>query len=173
MRSLALLSVLVAASACVTTTTTPDGRVIEPAPERDREAVVDGETAEVRAVLSGDLIELEDGRRIRYTGVVAPKPGERWFEQSLAANRELVAGRRVRLEWYGEQQRTAAGAWLAYVLVPAEQFGRAEGHVFANWALIRSGAAKAATSPEHYRHKWNFARAEQRARAEGIGIWAP
>lgn len=84
------------------------------------------------------------------------------------------------MRWDREPRRTPDGAWLAFVLVPKAQFpaGAAEReaqaedeHVFANWAMIRSGAARAARLPERYRFKLMFLRAEERAREARLGIW--
>lgn len=130
------------------------------------------EGGRVTKVLTGDLVTLEDGRRVRYIGVVAPRPGEAWFAEALQANREMVLGRQVRLNWTGEPTRTPSGAWLAYVLIPASELGSDKpGYVNASYAMVRSGAARAATMPEWYKGKLMLLRAEERAREAGIGIW--
>jgi len=94
--------------------------------------------AKVGRVVDGDTIELTDGRLVRYIGIDAPevrrraRPGDRewrtgggnrWVEDpqpfghaATEANRALVEGKRVRLE-YDVQTRDRFGRLLAYVYV--------------------------------------------------------
>lgn len=138
-----------------------------------------GSDAPVRVarVLSGDLIELEDGRRVRYKGVDAPRPDEPFYNESLRANRELVGGKQVLLKTERDldpaERQTPDGALLCYVLISADQFPgqAADGFVNANLAMIRSGSAAVATQPAYYRLRAWFENAQQKAKQARLGIW--
>ena len=134
---------------------------------------MDRDGGTVARVLAGDLIELADGRRVRYLGVVAPQPGERWFEESRGANQEMVGGREVELAVDPAIGSSPDGAIVAHVYVPARQFpGGAEGgYVFANHAMVASGSARASSLPERYKFRFMLLQAEAKARERAIGIW--
>ena len=94
-------------------------------------------------MIDGDTIELGDGRLVRYIGVDAPearrKVGERWIvdpepfsRAATEANRQLVEGKAVRLE-YDVQTHDRYGRWLAYVYV---------GERMVNEELLASGYAQ-------------------------------
>ncbi len=124
-------------------------------------------------VHSGDLIELEDGTRVRYIGVIAPNPGESYFDESLAANRQEVKGKRVLLR-YVTRQTTMTGELLAYVLTSADQFPErrqnASGYWCANSEMIRSGSARASNATRHF-YRGSFLRAMMDAQEGKLGIW--
>lgn len=122
----------------------------------------------VARVHGGDLIELSDGRMVRYLGVVAPTPQERFFAESREANRQLVGGKSVLLRYF-TLQKTAGGELLAYVLLPVSARGK-QGFVIANKNMIRSGSARASTATRHP-FRGSFLRDEMLAREQKIGIW--
>lgn len=122
---------------------------------------------------TGDTLVLADGRRIRYTGVLAPAPSEPFFADSRRANRELVLGRKVHLLW---DKRTRLGEHhLAYVVIPAVQTAPSRAYenryIFANAALIGSGSARATYHAPNERYQDYFYQLEYRAKRRGIGIW--
>ena len=64
----------------------------------------------MQRVIDGDTVQLTDGRLVRYVGIDTPevrrRVGETWVldpepfaEVAMEANRRLVEGRRVRLEY--------------------------------------------------------------------------
>ncbi len=121
--------------------------------------VVDGDTIHVRI---GDRIE-----KVRYIGVNTPEvhhvrrgdePGGR---EASRMNRQIVAGRRVRLEM-DVQSRDRYGRLLAYVWV---------GDVMANAELVRLGYAQVMTVPPNVRHQALFLQFQRGARAAGRGLW--
>ena len=121
--------------------------------------VVDGDTIHVRL---GDRIE-----KVRYIGVNTPElhhprkgeePGGR---AAAAVNRELVSGRRVRLE-LDAQSRDRYGRLLAYVWV-ADTMINAE--------LVRRGFAQVMTVPPNVRHQTLFLELQREAREAGRGLW--
>ena len=130
-------------------------------------------TYRVSRVHGGDLIELQDGTLVRYLGVIAPTAGESYHAESVIANRRMVGGKKVLLR-YMSRTTTGLGELLAYVLLDAGQFPenteKRGGYVIANWAMIRSGSARASAATRHYYRRW-FIVSEQRAREMKLGIW--
>ncbi|HSF05353.1 MAG TPA: thermonuclease family protein [Methylomirabilota bacterium] len=123
------------------------------------ERVVDGDTIQVRV----------EGRveTVRYIGVNTPElrhpmrgaePGGR---EAWTVNRELVAGKRVRLEM-DARPRDRHGRLLAYVWV--------EG-VMVNAELVRRGYAQVMTIPPNVRYQRLFLALQREARQSGRGLW--
>ena len=122
--------------------------------------IVDGDTIHVRV----------DGRveKVRYIGVNTPEvhhprkgeePGGR---AAAAVNRDLVTGRRVRLE-LDAQSRDRHGRLLAYVWVDDTMI---------NAELVRRGFAQVMTVPPNVRHQSLFLELQREARDAGRGLWA-
>jgi micrococcal nuclease len=121
--------------------------------------IVDGDTIHVRLA---DRVE-----KVRYIGVNTPEvhhpsrghePGGR---AAARVNRELVAGRRVRLE-LDTQARDRYGRLLAYVWVDA---------TMVNAELVRRGFAQVMTVPPNVRHQTLFLKLQREARDAGRGLW--
>jgi micrococcal nuclease len=122
--------------------------------------VVDGDTIHVRL---GERVE-----KVRYIGVNTPEihhpskgeePGGR---EAAVVNRELVNGRRVRLE-LDAQPRDRHGRLLAYVWVD---------ETMVNAELVRRGFAQVMTVPPNVRHQTLFLKLQREARAAGRGLWS-
>ncbi|HSF33887.1 MAG TPA: thermonuclease family protein [Candidatus Tectomicrobia bacterium] len=126
-----------------------------------------GGQAKVQAVLDGDTIIISGGEKVRYAGVNTPesrhpdKLPEYCGEQALEANRRLVAGKTVRLE-FEERRRDKYGRLLAYVY--------ADG-LFVNAELIRQGYAQVSTYRENQRYHEEFERLQLNAIAMRRGLW--
>jgi micrococcal nuclease len=126
------------------------------------ERVVDGDTVVVRVA----------GRRerVRYIGVDTPesvKPGtpvQCFAKAAAAANRRLVAGRRVRLVADAEA-RDRYGRALAYVY-------REPDGLFVNAELVRRGYARVLTIPPNVAHAAQLRRLAARARRNEQGLWS-
>jgi micrococcal nuclease len=154
LRALPLLLALVLA-------TTAPGGAQPPAggPQGDVVRIVDGDTIHVR--LGGRL------EKVRYIGIDTPEtrhpglgeqPGGR---AATAVNRELVGGKRVRLE-LDVQERDRYGRLLAYVWV---------GDLMINAELVRRGYAQVLTVPPNLRHQELFLALQRDARRAGRGLW--
>ena len=128
--------------------------------------------AHVRRVIDGDTVELDDGRLVRYTGIDAPevrrRAGDRWVvdpepfgEAATEANKRLVGGRTVRLE-YDVQTHDRFGRLLAYVYV---------GHTMINAELIRNGFAQPLTIPPNVKYAEQFRALAEEARRAQRGLW--
>lgn len=120
------------------------------------------ETATVAAVVDGDTIELADGRRVRYIGINTPERDQPYYKEATDANRQLVEGRRVQLE-FDVETFDQYGRTLAYIWV--------EG-TLANWEVVNRGFANVFTVPPNVKYEGALRRAEQDAREAGRGLWA-
>lgn len=123
--------------------------------------------AKVVAVLDGDTIIIDGGEKVRYAGLNTPethhpdKLPEYCGQEAFEANRRLVAGKTVRLE-FDARRRDKYGRLLAYVYVDS---------LFVNAELIRQGYAQVTTYQDNQRHHDDFARLQLRAIAARRGMW--
>lgn len=130
--------------------------------------------ATVTQVIDGDTVRLRDGRLLRYIGIDTPesrqKVGGEWREdaepyaaEATDANRALVEGQRIRLE-YDVERQDRYGRILAYVYV---------GELMVNAELIRLGYAQPMTIPPNVRYAERLRALADEARRAGRGLWAP
>jgi micrococcal nuclease len=128
----------------------------------------------VQRVVDGDTIELGDGARLRYIGLDTPevrrRQGDRWVYdpemfavEATQANKALVLGKKVQLE-FDAVQKDRYGRLLAYVYL--------EDSTFVNLELVSGGWAKTLFIPPNRRYEDQLKRAEDQARRNGIGIWS-
>lgn len=148
-----VVAVLLAASVAGAQPSAPsilDGQVVH---------VVDGDTIAVRI---GGRVE-----KVRYIGVNTPEihhptkgeqPGGR---EAGGVNRDLVGGKRVRLE-LDVQSRDRYGRLLAYVWVS---------DLMVNAELVRRGYAQVMTVPPNVRYQELFLKLQRDAREAGRGLW--
>jgi len=121
--------------------------------------VVDGDTIHVRV---GERLE-----KVRYIGVNTPevhhptRGEEAGGREASEVNRQLVAGRLVRLE-LDVQARDRYGRLLAYVWV---------GETMVNAELVSRGYAQVMTVPPNVRYQQLFLRLQRDAREAGRGLW--
>lgn len=128
------------------------------------------------AVIDGDTIDVDvpDGpdakTRIRLWGVDTPETGkggrEKMYfgEEATEYTRSLVGGQRVRVVLSPRQTRDKYGRLLAYVYL-------GETEAMLNEELIANGCGYA---DRRFDHEWKqrFITLEQRARRDGVGLWA-
>jgi micrococcal nuclease len=124
------------------------------------------ERARVARVIDGDTLVLADGRRVRLIGVDAPevdcpyRQAEPWGYESQAYLKQLVEGKRVRLEFEGEPF-DKYGRTLAYVYL---------GDVLVNGRIIRDGQARLYRRFA-FEYKEQFGYYEAEAKRRGLGLW--
>lgn len=120
-------------------------------------------------IVDGDTIVLRGGERVRYIGIDAPEtkhpdmPVEPFGARAAERNRQLVAGKRVRLE-HDTERTDRYGRSLAYVHVDG---------VFVNAELVAGGYAEAKPYGDNCRYAELFDYLELRARQAGRGMWTP
>ena len=123
--------------------------------------------AKVVAVLDGDTIVIRGGEKVRYAGLNTPesrhpdKLPERCGAEAAEANRRLVAGKTVRLE-FDQRRRDKYGRLLAYVYVDG---------LFVNAELIRQGYAQVSTYRDNQRYHEEFSRLQESAITARHGLW--
>jgi micrococcal nuclease len=117
----------------------------------------------VSRVIDGDTIDLADGITIRYIGINTPEVGQPGAEEATEANRALVEGKKVRLE-YDVQKQDKYGRTLAYVYL--------EDGTFVNAELVKQGYAQVATYPPNVKYVDLFQKLQQEAEAGERGLWA-
>ena len=130
------------------------------------------EQAQVRHVIDGDTIELTDGRLVRYIGIDAPegrrRDGEHWVvdpepyaREATEANRRLVEGKAVRLE-YDVERFDRYGRLLAYVYVDNQMV---------NATLLEAGDAHLLSIPPDVKYVERFRQLVAEARTAQRGVW--
>ncbi len=117
-------------------------------------------------------MQLSDGRLVRYLGIDTPevrrRQGGTWVKdpepfglEASRRNHELVAGRRVRLE-YDIETHDRFGRLLAYVYIDGEMV---------NETLLREGLAKPLILRPQMRYARHFQELTDQARQEQRGLW--
>jgi len=122
------------------------------------------ETATVTKVIDGDTVVVEGDYRVRYIGIDTPEllpTPEPYALEAWQANRELVAGKEVRLE-KDVSETDRYGRLLRYVYVE---------DTFVNGELVRRGLAKAVAYPPDTRYQDLLEELELEARKAGRGVW--
>jgi len=126
-----------------------------------------GYEATVVRVIDGDTILLSNGEKVRYIGINTPeihhptRGKEPYGQEAKEANRRLVEGKTVRLE-FDVQQRDKYGRLLAYVHLDGQMVNR---------RLVRDGYAEVATYPPNVRHQDEFLKLQGEAREQQRGLW--
>jgi len=123
-------------------------------------------------VIDGDTIEVccIGWRResIRYIGIDTPETSHptksfaAYGKEAKEANRKLVDGKAVRLE-FDVQQRDRHGRLLAYVYL--------EDGTFVNARLVEQGYAQVMTVPPNVKYQELFLKLQQDARTASRGLW--
>lgn len=125
------------------------------------------EETEVQKVIDGDTVKLADGRIVRYIGIDTPETGagrrkvECFAKEAAERNRELVEGKRVRLE-KDVSETDRYGRILRFVYLDG---------VFVNELLVKEGYATAFPYPPDLTYREVFREAERTARASDSGLW--
>jgi len=123
----------------------------------------------VTRVVDGDTVVMASGEKVRYIGIDTPetvhprKAIEFMGREASAANRALVEGKGVRLE-FDVDRLDRYGRTLAYVYV---------GKVMVNAELIRMGYAHILTVPPNVKHANLFEAMQREARSARRGLWDP
>jgi len=102
---------------------------------------------QVERVIDGDTIKLSNGERVRYIGIDTPERGGKSSgEEAYYANKRLVDGKKVRLE-FDVQKRDDYRRLLAYVYID---------DIFVNAWLVENGYARVATFPPNVKYEKLF-----------------
>jgi len=127
---------------------------------------LDPATYSVTRVIDGDTIVLDNGIHVRYIGINTPERGKPFYKEATEANRQLVEGKKVRLEYDVEKiQSKGKGRdrTLAYVYL--------EDGTFVNAWLVENGYARVSTYPPNVKYQDKFRELEKKAREGNKGLW--
>ena len=116
--------------------------------------VVEYEETVVTGIIDGDTIEIEGGESVRYIGIDTPEVGEPYYQEATEANRNLVEGKRVRLE-NDVEDKDKYGRLLRYVWVY---------HTMVNAELVRLGYAYSYSYRPNIRYQEYILQVEKEAR---------
>ncbi len=123
------------------------------------------DTYRVTRVIDGDTIVIQGNYHVRYIGIDTPEINpyvEAGGIEAWQANREMVAGKRVRLE-RDVSETDRYGRLLRYVYVD---------DLFVNAELVKRGLARAIAYPPDIKYQDYLDELEQQARLAARGIWA-
>ncbi len=119
--------------------------------------------AVVKDVVDGDTVELNNGLVLRYVGITAPETGEPFEKESTEANRSLVEGKEITLE-YDNYKSDKFGRILAYAIVDGKNV---------SIELVRKGMAELVIyqkrKPFIYQDK--LLQVQEAAKKNNLGIW--
>ena len=124
-------------------------------------------TVLVTRVIDGDTIEIEGGLSVRYIGIDTPetvdprKPVQCFGVEATNKNKELVSGKRVRLE-KDVSEIDKYGRLLRYIYV---------GDTFVNLELVKQGFAYSSTYPPDVKYQSQFTEAQRQAKEQNKGLW--
>ena len=142
---------------------TPEELAASPTVEATVTRVLDGATIEVD--LAGQTFQ------VRYVGLALPEPvistialslANPLYDKATSLNRDLVEGQTVRLE-RGQSHLDAEGRLLRWVWI---------GERLVNEELVGQGLSQVDVAAPDNAHEQLLFDALQRARAEGVGMWA-
>ncbi|MEK6591316.1 MAG: thermonuclease family protein [Nitrospinota bacterium] len=128
-----------------------------------------GITLTVRHVIDGDTIIATTGEKVRYLGIDAPElasekgPVQFFAEDSKNANKELVNGKSIRMEFDAEKI-DRHGRLLAYVYL--------KDGTFINAKLIDGGSARVYFIPPNMKYYDQFKKLEKEAIGRQEGLWS-
>lgn len=132
-----------------------------------RESKDEGEAVLVTRVIDGDTIEIEGGQRVRYIGIDTPETVDPrkliqcFGKEASNRNRELVEGKRVRLE-KDVSETDKYGRLVRYVHA---------GDIFVNLVLVQEGFAYSYAYPPDVKYQSQFIEAQRIAREQKKGLW--
>jgi micrococcal nuclease len=123
------------------------------------------DSGEVAHIFDGDTVALRSGEVVRYLLIDTPETGEPpecYGAEAREANRALVDGRTIRLE-YDAQCEDRYGRLLAYVVLDGREVNR---------ILVERGFACVLYIPPNGGATWmHFQQLQDEARQSGRGLW--
>ena len=119
--------------------------------------------AVVKKVIDGDTVELNNGLILRYVGITAPETGEPFEKESTLANKSLVEGKEITLE-YDNYRSDKFGRILAYAILNGKNI---------SVELARKGMAELVIYQKRrpFIHQDKLLEVQEEAKKNNLGIW--
>lgn len=132
--------------------------------------VIVPEEYEIIHVIDGDTVVINDGSHslVRYIGIDTPEiltadsPGEPFSSEARDLNKQLINGRKIRLE-FDKEKYDPYGRLLAYVYA---------GDIFVNEEIVRRGLADSLEIKPNIKYRDRIRQALEQAQNSRIGIWS-
>jgi endonuclease YncB( thermonuclease family) len=159
-RRLAVVAAAIAASSAQAQDRTPKGA----SPPPCNLAVIG--TATVGKMIDARTLMLSDGRELRLAGIEAPERDEPHAPESKSAIESIVAGREIVLQRLGTDS-DRHGRTVALVSLASEPDKPSVQH-----QMLAAGHARVAGRVGNFNCAKGFWRAENSARAAGLGLWS-
>lgn len=121
----------------------------------------------VTKIVDGDTVVIEGGISVRLIGIDAPERGDCFFEQSKNELEEQILGKEIGFE-KDVSETDKYGRLLRYLW-----FGDPPAGGLVNEELVRDGFATVSTFPPDVKYQERFLAAQQEARENKRGLWAP
>ncbi|MBI5206515.1 MAG: thermonuclease family protein [Candidatus Firestonebacteria bacterium] len=123
------------------------------------------EITNIKNVIDGDTILLNDGRKIRYIGMDTPELSineqKKYAEEALNVNQNLLNNKKIEMQ-YDSVKNDIYGRTLAYVYAD---------NIMVNIELVRRGYALVYTFPPNVKHFKEFISGQKFARNNKKGLW--
>lgn len=121
--------------------------------------------SKVVKVIDGDTVELTNDLVLRYVGMTAPETGEDFEKEATEANKKLVEGKTIKLE-YDNYKSDKFGRILAYPILP-------DG-TNVSIALVKKGLAELVIYQKRkpFIHHDKLLKAQNYAQKKKLGIWS-
>jgi len=117
---------------------------------------------EVIKVVDGDTLDLNDSRRVRFSGINTPEKGECYYQEAKDKLKELVFGKDVMIE-RDISDTGKYGRLLRYVYVDG---------VLVNSELVREGYARVYDKYRNDTKRYHeLKESELIAKEKGLGVW--
>ncbi len=117
----------------------------------------------VKKVIDGDTVELNSGLILRYVGITAPETGEPFEKESTLANKQLVEGKEISLE-YDNYKSDKFGRILAYAICNGKNI---------SVELAKLGLAELVIYQKRkpFIHQQELLKVQQIAQTKKLGVW--
>ncbi len=116
----------------------------------------------VSQVLDGDTVQLDDGEKVRLLGINTPEKSEYYYQQAKDRLKELVEGKKVRLESVSED-KDKYDRLLRYIFTD---------NTLVNLQLVKEGYATVYMIQPDEKYYLELKEAEDEAKDKQIGLWS-
>src|SRR3989344_3068426 len=117
----------------------------------------------VERIVDGDTVVLHNGTIVRYVGITSPETGEPFEKEATEANRKLVEGKNVKLE-YENYKADKFGRILAYLIIDGK-------NVFIEMAKLGMASVVIYQHKKPFIYQEQLLKAQEEAKKNKRGFW--